>query len=254
MASPVVVEGAQRQCCHACAHAAPPTKSQQLARAEWRSLRVFMRRERRNHGLSWLCCLLLWGVVGGPVHAATVLSVGDGDTIRVREAGKVITIRLACIDAPEMSQRPDGLRSRSALSRLVPIGSEVSLRALTVDRYGRTVAELLSFRGNINQWMVVIGQAFVDRKYLEQCDAQQYLSLQRQAQNTRVGVWSSGASGITRPWDYRRSRRGGQQRTGSSRRWRCADIGSWHQAQRRLTQGHAYLDGDGDGEACESLR
>ena len=254
MASPVVVEGAERQCCHACAHAAPPTKSQQLARAEWRSLRVFMRRERRNHGLSWLCCLLLWGVVGGPVHAATVLSVGDGDTIRVREAGKVITIRLACIDAPEMSQRPDGLRSRSALSRLVPIGSEVSLRALTVDRYGRTVAELLSFRGNINQWMVGIGQAFVDRKYLKQCDAQLYLSLQRQAQNTRVGVWSSGASGITRPGDYRRSRRGGQQRTGSSRRWRCADIGSWHQAQRRLTQGHAYLDGDGDGEACESLR
>ena len=213
-----------------------------------------MRKERREHALRRACCLLLWSFAAVPVHAATVVSVGDGDTIRVREGGRAITIRLACIDAPETSQSPYGMRSRLALSRLVPIGSEVSLRAQTVDRYGRTVAELLNSRGNINQRMVGSGQAFVYRKYLEKCDARQYLSLERQARNTGVGVWSIGPSGITRPWDHRRSRRGGKQRTGSSRRWRCGDIGSWQQAQQLLMQGHAYLDGDGDGEACESLR
>jgi endonuclease YncB( thermonuclease family) len=31
---------------------------------------------------------------------ATVLSIGDGDTLRVSRQGLPITIRLACIDAP----------------------------------------------------------------------------------------------------------------------------------------------------------
>jgi endonuclease YncB( thermonuclease family) len=39
---------------------------------------------------------------------ATVLSIGDGDTIRVRQAGKALTVRLACIDAPETAQSPYG--------------------------------------------------------------------------------------------------------------------------------------------------
>ena len=38
-----------------------------------------------------------------PAQAATVLSVGDGDTLRVDDHGKRLTIRLACIDAPEMA-------------------------------------------------------------------------------------------------------------------------------------------------------
>jgi len=37
-------------------------------------------------------------------------------------------------------------------------------------------------------------------------------------------------------------------------RYRCKQIGSWAIAQELLKQGHSYLDGDGDGEACESLK
>ncbi|WP_322775240.1 hypothetical protein [Synechococcus sp. CBW1107] len=37
---------------------------------------------------------------------ATVLSIGDGDTIHVQQGQQRITIRLACIDAPEMAQAP----------------------------------------------------------------------------------------------------------------------------------------------------
>jgi len=37
-----------------------------------------------------------------------VVSIGDGDTIRVIEGGKRITVRLACIDAPELAQAPYG--------------------------------------------------------------------------------------------------------------------------------------------------
>jgi hypothetical protein len=42
--------------------------------------------------------------------------------------------------------------------------------------------------------------------------------------------------------------------TSSSGRYRCSEIGPWSKAQDLPRQGHAYLDGDGDGEACESLK
>ncbi len=38
------------------------------------------------------------------------------------------------------------------------------------------------------------------------------------------------------------------------RRYRCKGIGSNARALELLRQGHTYLDSNGDGEACESLR
>ena len=198
--------------------------------------------------------LLLALCITTSANAATVVSVGDGDTIRVSEGSRRLTIRLACIDAPETSQRPWGPRSTAFLKQLTPVGSEVTLRVQTTDRYGRTVAELLNHRGNVNQLMVGAGQAFAYRRYLRECDAQKYLQLENEAQRQGTGVWSVGPSGITRPWDYRRRRQNSASTSGSSRRYRCKDIGSWRQAQQLLAEGHRYLDGDGDGEACESLR
>ena len=187
-------------------------------------------------------------------NAATVVSVGDGDTVRVSEGSKRVTVRLACIDAPETSQRPWGARSTAFLRQLTPVGSEVTLRVQTTDRYGRTVAELLNRRGNVNQLMVEAGQAFAYRRYLRQCDSQRYLQLENEAQRQGTGVWSVGPSGITRPWDYRRGRSSSSSSSGSPRKYRCKDIGSWRQAQQLLAEGHRYLDRDGDGEACESLK
>jgi len=42
--------------------------------------------------------------------------------------------------------------------------------------------------------------------------------------------------------------------THSGGRFRCKQIGSWAKAQELLKQGQSYLDGGGDGEACEGLR
>ena len=194
-----------------------------------------------------LCCTTA-------VNAATVVSVGDGDTIRVSEGSRRITVRLACIDAPESSQRPWGAKSTALLKQLAPVGSEVSLMVQTTDRYGRTVAELFNRRGNVNQLMVEAGKAFAYRRYLRQCDAQKYLQLEAEAKRQGNGVWSVGPSGITRPWDSRKGRKSSASSAVIFRKYRCKDIGSWSRAQKLLTQGHLYLDGDGDGEACESLR
>jgi endonuclease YncB( thermonuclease family) len=191
---------------------------------------------------------------------ATVLSVGDGDTLTVNDAGRRTTIRLACIDAPESAQRPYGSQSRAALQLLAPVGATVTVQGDKKDRYGRTVAEILRGSTNVNLELVRRGDAFAYRQYLSGCDRNAYLSAETQAQSSRRGVWSV-PGGITRPWDCRRGKSSRPSSTTppassskQSGRYRCADVGSWARAQGLLKQGHTYLDGDRDGEACESLR
>ena len=194
------------------------------------------------------------GVVAQGVRA-TVLSIGDGDTIRVRQAGKALTVRLACIDAPETAQSPYGQQVRTYLQQRLPIGREGSINIKTTDRYGRSVAEVLS-GVNINLALVEDGQAFAYRQYLSGCDAKAYLEAEDRASRARLGIWQV-KGGITRPWDFRRGRRSAVIPDGTTpggRRYRCSEISSYAKAQELLRQGHSYLDGDGNGKACESLR
>jgi endonuclease YncB( thermonuclease family) len=144
------------------------------------------------------------GAVAAPAasYRATVLSVGDGDTLRVQAGGQSITIRLACIDAPEKAQSPWGQQSRAYLMQRLPRGREVTIQPHTTDRYGRTVAEVIS-EININLVMVEDGQAFAYRRYLSGCDAKEYLDAEYRASRHRYGVWQQ-EGGITRPWDFRR--------------------------------------------------
>ncbi|MDA0718462.1 MAG: thermonuclease family protein [Cyanobacteria bacterium] len=132
---------------------------------------------------------------------ATVLSIGDGDTIRMLQAGKSLTIRLACIDAPENAQTPYGQQARQYLQQRLPIGTEVNLKVKTTDHYGRTVAEVIS-DFNINLALVENGQAFAYHQHLSNCNAQKYLDSEYQASQARLGVWQV-PGGITRPWKFR---------------------------------------------------
>ena len=214
---------------------------------------------------------LFLGSLSQAASAATVLSIGDGDTISVLERGQKLKVRLACIDAPETAQSPYGMTSRNQLKALLPLGSNVSLRVQAVDRYGRTAAEVIG-KGVINLAMVQSGQAFVYRQYLGRCDRGAYLAAERQAQAQRLGVWAV-PGGITRPWDFRHGgaghgSAGAVQASGSSTapassppaakpsgaKTTCKHIGSFARAQELLRQGHSYLDRNGDGVACEGLR
>jgi len=204
--------------------------------------------------------------------AATVLSIGDGDTISVLERGQKLKVRLACIDAPETAQKPFGVDSRNQLKALLPVGSTVSLRVQAVDRYGRSVAEVIGNKGMVNLAMVQSGQAFLYRQYLGRCDRGAYLAAERQAQAQRLGVWAM-PGGITRPWDFRHGGAGRrsagaaaaaasssvstfspQAAQPSRAKITCKQIGSFARAQELLRQGHSTLDRNGDGVACEGLR
>ena len=69
------------------------------------------------------------------LQPATVISVGDGDTIRVRTSlGETQTIRLAYIDAAKMAQAPHEEQARQRLQQIIPVGTPVSIQAQTSDR------------------------------------------------------------------------------------------------------------------------
>ena len=135
---------------------------------------------------------------------ARVVSIGDGDTIRVRHGGKVETIRLACIDAPEMAQVPYGDQARRYLQMRLLLEQEVTIHPFNTDRYGRTVAEVIGDI-NLNLALVEDGQAFVYPKYLGQCDANEYLDAEYRASRHRFGIWRV-PGGIERPWLFRHGR------------------------------------------------
>lgn len=137
-----------------------------------------------------------------PLVRAFPVKVSDGDTVTIQGT----RIRLACIDAPEMSQTR-GEESRKTLQQL--IGNRIpQVIKLDTDRFGRTVASLELLGTNLNIEMVKRGQAFVYEKYLSTCPPAMRAELRAvegQARAQRIGVWQDTPPEY--PWDFRRSNR-----------------------------------------------
>jgi endonuclease YncB( thermonuclease family) len=149
--------------------------------------------------------------------AATVLRVGDGDSLQVQIGAQKRAIRLACIDAPELDQAPWGSASRTYLQEHVRPGSAVQLLPKATDRYGRLVAEVITepsrqavgsikTEANINLLLVQQGQAFVYPNHRHQCDAAAFSAAESRARARQEGVWQQ-SGGIQRPWKHRQLNR-----------------------------------------------
>lgn len=132
--------------------------------------------------------------------AWTVLSIGDGDTLRVVRGNETETIRLSCVDAPEMAQAY-GEDAKQQLQMLLPINTPVSLRTIDTDRYGRVVAEIFSQGRNINLSLVQSGHAVAYRQYLDNCSADDYLNAEATARRNGSAFWSD--PNAVMPWDFR---------------------------------------------------
>lgn len=115
--------------------------------------------------------------------------------------GQKVTIRLACIDAPEIAQGESGAQATSMLEGLVASGP-LEIRPQTVDCYGRTVAEIYAGGQNINLEMVRLGMAYAYRQYLSGCDEKAFLEAEAQAERYRQSVWRWGDK--VKPWDFRK--------------------------------------------------
>jgi len=144
---------------------------------------------------------------GLPRYAtATIVSVGDGDTLRADMTGRRLTIRLACIDAPESAQ-PGGTEATAYLRQLLIPGKLVGVRQVDVDIYGRTVAELYRNGESVNVLMVREGHAVVYPRYLDGCPGSReaLLAAAAQAKAARRNFWSQPNPEM--PWEWRRRRR-----------------------------------------------
>lgn len=130
---------------------------------------------------------------------ARVVSVADGDTVRVRSRGSEPEIvRLLYIDAPEHDQ-PGGREARRALQELVRI-ERVRVDTRGKDRYARTLGHLrrVSDGLDINLELVRRGHAWANARGAMR---PRYESAEREARAARRGLWQ--ASNPVSPYHWR---------------------------------------------------
>lgn len=148
------------------------------------------------------------------VHAAPsvwsgkVVGVSDGDTVTVMRAGRGVKIRLAEIDCPEKRQ-PYGRAAKLFTSELC-YGKIVTVKPVTMDRYGRVVAWIILPDGeNLNELLVVEGFAWQYRKYSR---SKRLAQLEADARRGGRGLWRE--PNPIPPWKWRRGMRVGADTVG----------------------------------------
>jgi micrococcal nuclease len=127
-----------------------------------------------------------------------VVSVLDGDTIEVLFNGSAKRIRLADIDCPEKGQ-PFGQKAKLFTSDL-SMGKIVEVKVRTVDRYGRSVADVILLDANsLNAEILKAGLAWWYRDYSKD---NRLGVLESEARKARRGLWAD--SSPVPPWVFRR--------------------------------------------------
>lgn len=159
--------------------------------------------------LTILLGLIASTVITTPAIASIykVTKIHDGDTISVvnTQDNSATKVRLACIDAPESGQ-PQGRLSTVTLNAFIPVGTGVELNIVDTDRYGRSVAEVLKNKVNVNVSLLKKGQAVVYHKYLSNCpDGDAYIAAEKLAKDKKIGFWND--SSFITPEDWRRGER-----------------------------------------------
>lgn len=100
-----------------------------------------------------------------PVKYGKVIKVYDGDTITIAsklefEKSPVyrFSVRLAGIDSPEMKAKTNvekmlAVKSQTALSNML-MNQKIRLENVTIEKYGRLLADVYYDDIHVNQWMV----------------------------------------------------------------------------------------------------
>lgn len=122
-----------------------------------------------------------------------VIGVPDGDSLKVKCPKRdALSVRVAEIDAPEIKhpafkidEQPWGAESKASLTELC-LKKPATLRVVTQDRYGRTVARVTCNRVNVAAHQVRTGNAWADFVLKDS----KMPALQEQAQKARMGLWS----------------------------------------------------------------
>ena len=141
-----------------------------------------------------------------------VTQVFDGNTIKARSIRREIVIKLAGIDAPEMSRKmnepgqPFSRKAQSYLADLI-INKMVRVNELGSDHYRRVLGVVYLKGKNVNLRMVQVGMAEADRGRLPKgFDPKPYRVAEYHARKANRGMWSQGDNYIS-PQEWRKQQR-----------------------------------------------
>ena len=132
-----------------------------------------------------------------------VVSVTDGDTIKVIHASKPVIILLYGIDTPEKKQA-FGQKAKQFTADMVA-GRVVEVEEVTVDRYGRTVGIVRKGTECLNEELVTAGFAWVYTRYCDKSICEGWQQLEHAARADRRGLWQD--KNPIPPWEWRRIKR-----------------------------------------------
>ena len=218
------------------------------------------------------------------IHAeefsAKIIAVLDGDTVLIKRASGLVKIRLADIDAPEVShagmdgQPPSsqkaqtfGETSRRSLSDMV-LGKQVKVDSQATDQYGRMVAHLSVNGMDVNTEQIRRGMAW---EYSHFHSNQELIALQEEARQAQRGLWAQGNP--IPPWDWRKQHPGALPAPSKvaalpaaastaatpldpacGNKKHCREMASCDEARFYLTRcGVKSLDGNHNGMPCDEL-
>jgi micrococcal nuclease len=129
-----------------------------------------------------------------------VVSITDGDTIKVMRNGVAVAVRLNGIDCPEKKQA-FGTRAKQLTGELV-FSETVTVIEKGKDRYKRIIGEVALQGGRLlNHELLKAGMAWV---YVKYCNDERYYKLEAKARKNRVGLWSE--RDPVAPWEFRKNR------------------------------------------------
>ena len=151
---------------------------------------------------SLITFLVLWCLsfftFGSPYKlSGTVIEVLDGDTIKLK-SDQIYKIRLAFIDAPELSQK-HGVVSKNSLSMLT-LNKKVIADCTENDQYGRDVCIVKVDSISVNETQISRGLAWAYRQYLPKNS--NYIALEETAKKNKLRIW--GDANPTPPWVFRK--------------------------------------------------
>jgi len=142
----------------------------------------------------------------------TVIKVFNGDTIQVKGQDTPFTVRLAGIDAPELSAKkseeaqPFGREARTYLENLI-LNKRVSIKGYGEKSYGLMWGEVFLGDRNVSLEMLRAGYAAV---YLEkspkELDLSRYYPDQKEAKAAKKGIWALGNNYVS-PAQWRKRRK-----------------------------------------------
>lgn len=130
---------------------------------------------------------------------ATVVSVTDGDTIKVSlEGGPDTAVRLIGINAPETGECYAEEAARG-LSDLVPVGTAIGMTrdVSEVDEFGRLLRYLWRGGMSVNEEMVRRGLAIARRYPPDTAMAETLAQAQDEARESNSGLWGPDACGTS---------------------------------------------------------